>query len=472
MDQFPQKLAKLAIGSLLAPDISQLIADRRFREVRAALAEMLNPDVADVLDELGPQERVVAFRLLSTERAADIFTMLPEDQQGRLLEELGQDQLAEIFNTMEPDDRTDLLGDMPEEQVRQLLGILKPEERREAETLLEYPPESVGRLITPRCIKIRPDWTAQRVLEHVRENGAEAETLEILYVVDEQDRLIDDVPLRSVLLSPPLRRVDSITDGHVASLSAHEDREEAVRMMQRYDEAVLPVVDSRGVLVGIVTFDDIADVATEETTEDIHKLGGLAVLDQPYLSTKLTSMVFKRVGWLAMLFVAGLGTISVMAGFEQRIEQITILAVFVPLIIATGGNSGFQAATVMTRAFALKEVEGSDWMTVTLRELASGFLLGILLAALGFVVAMLVGIWMVRGEEQTLLQSAQLGAAIGLSVLCVVVFGNMVGSMLPFMLRAVGADPATSSTPFVATIVDVCGLLIYFFVATSMLQLR
>jgi magnesium transporter len=471
MPQRKAQFDRIGIGPLLAPDISQFIADRQFREVQAALADLMNPDVADVLDELDPQERVVAFRLLSPERAADVFTLLPEDQQNRLLQELEQDHLAEIFKTMEPDDRTDLLGELPEEQVRHLLGILRPEERREAESLLEYPPDSVGHLITPRHLTVRPEWTAQRVLDHVREQGEDAETLEVLYVIDEDGRLLDDLPLRDVLLSPPQQRVDALTDGQVAFLRASEDREEAVRMMDRYDEAVLPVVDERDVLVGIVTFDDIADVATEEVTEDIHKLGGLAALDQPYLSMKLSRLVSKRVGWLAMLFVAGLGTVTVMAGFEARIEEIAILAVFVPLIIATGGNSGFQAATVMTRAFALKDVEGSDWLKVTARELASGVMLGTVLAVLGFVMATLVGMWMNRGQEEFLLQSLPIGVAVGVSVLCVVVFGNMVGSLLPFALRGLGADPATSSTPFVATIADVCGLLIYFFIATSILGL-
>jgi magnesium transporter len=245
-----------------------------------------------------------------------------------------------------------------------------------------------------------------------------------------------------------------------------------VRAIQRYDMVALPVTDSAGVMVGIVTVDDLLDVAEEEATEDFHKLGGMEALEYPYLSTSIAELTRKRIGWLAILFAAGLGTAAAMAHFEDAIDQLPLLAVFVPLIIATGGNSGFQAATVMTRAIALREVEQRHWVRVFWREISGGLLLGVLLAILGLVMATLVGLWMYRHIDAFLGPALDVGFAVGLAVLSVVLVGNMIGSMLPFLLQKLGFDPATSSTPFVATVVDVVGLILYFTIATWWLDLE
>ncbi|MEX0741686.1 MAG: magnesium transporter, partial [Phycisphaeraceae bacterium] len=275
--------------------------------------------------------------------------------------------------------------------------------------------------------------------------------------------------LRELLFADPDDKVETLMDGQTASLHAADDREVAVHTMERYDMPALPVVDRDDLLVGIVTFDDVADVAEEEATEDFHKLGGVEALDQPYLSTSTATLVRKRVGWLAILFGAGLLTVSAMGAFEKHIDALPLLAVFVPLIIATGGNSGFQAATLMTRAIALREVEPRHFGRVFQREMLGGLMLGLILSAFGFVMATGVGMWMYSGEEAIFLRSAHVGLAVGTSILAVVLFGNMAGSMLPFLLLRMGMDPATGSTPFVATIVDVAGLLIYFTIATLIL---
>lgn len=459
------------MGEAVGPEIAELIEAKQNRQARQVLVDLMDPEVADALMVMAPQIRAIAFRLLPRDRQADIFVLLPEDQQEELLKQLNTEHLVHLINEMEPDDRATLLDEMPGALVSKLMGLMRPEERRQTQMILGYPPESVGRLMTSDYLRVRSEWTAARALEHIRKRGPEIEALDTLYVVDEKGRLVDDVPLRDVILSEPETSIEALMDGQVLSLLATDDREEAVRAMERYDVPSIPVVDRDRVLVGIVTFDDVADVAEEEATEDFHKLGGVAVLDQPYLASSMMHLVNKRVGWLAILFGAGLLTVFAMGSFEDKIGELPLLAVFVPLIIATGGNSGFQAATLMTRAFALKEVEGRHWKRVFGREVTGGLILGLLLAVLGFLLALGVGAWTFRGEEDVLARSAHVGLAVSVSVVAVVLVGNMIGSMLPFLLQRLGADPATSSTPFVATIVDVTGLLLYFSIATAILSL-
>jgi len=459
------------VSELLIPEIVELLAAGKADEVAEAMAQLRDPEVADVLRKLTEEQRALAFAALPPQRAADVFGFLEQPEQEAIVEHVDDGHMATVFNEMDTDDRVEFFADAPDDVVDAALARMEPEERKETEKILEYPEESVGRLIVTDFLTLRAEWTVARALDHIRANGEEVDTLQTLYVVDDQDRLLDMIRLRRLVLAGADELCQSLCEGQVVSLNELDDREEAVRVMERYDLPVLPVVNQAGVLVGIVTFDDMADVAEEEATEDFHKLGGMAALDQGYMVTGLFEMVKKRVGWLAILFAAGLLTVMAMSGFEEHIDKLPLLAVFVPLIIATGGNSGFQAATLMTRAFALKEVQPNDWRKVFVRELASGVVLGGMLAVLGFVLATLVGMWMYRGDEIVVARSMHIGMAVGLSVIGVVVFGNMVGSLLPFVMQSIGADPATSSTPFVATIVDVCGLLIYFSIATAVLGL-
>ncbi|MCC5828577.1 MAG: magnesium transporter [Phycisphaeraceae bacterium] len=458
------------VGELLGPDIGDLIRNKENRAARSALIELMEPEIADALMAMEPPIRAVAFRLLPRDRQADVFVLLPEEQQEQLLNDLNTEQIVHLINEMEPDDRATLLEEMPGQLVAKLMGLMRPEERRQTQTILGYPPESVGRLMTPDYLTVRPDWTCQKAMEHIRKRGPEIESIDTVYVTDGRGSLVDDVGLRQIVLADPEQTIESLMDGMAPSLKATDDREEAVRAMERYDVPAIPVVDRDNVLVGIVTFDDVADVAEEEVTEDFHKMGGVAVLDQPYMASSVIHLVRKRVGWLAILFGAGLFTVVAMQGYEERIEEMTVLALFVPLIIATGGNSGFQAATVMTRAFAVKDVEPHHWKRVFGREMGGGLMLGLLLAILGFLLGTGVGIWHYWGQEELIAQAIRVGIAIAASIIAVVLMGNMIGSMLPFGLQRLGADPATSSTPFVATIVDVVGLVIYFTIASAILM--
>jgi len=455
------------VAELLIPEIGELLAAGKAEEVAAALAELRDPEVADVLSELDHDQRARAFEVLPVDRAADIFDFLEQHQQEAIVEHVHDDHLATVFNEMDVDDRVEFLEDAPDEVVDATLALMKPEQRQQTERVLEYPEESVGRLITTEYLTLRPEWTVRQSLDHLREHGEQAETLHTLYVVDDHDRLIDHIRLRRLVLASAGQTCEELREGQVVSLNAEEDREEAVRVMERYDLPVLPVVDRDGVLLGIVTFDDVAEVAEEEITEDMHKMGGLEALTTPYISTSIAELVRKRGVWLMLLFVGGLLTVFAMSYFHDQLEEMAILALFVPLIIASGGNSGSQAATLIIRSLAIGEVRTSDWLRVLRREMVSGLVLGSLLGVLGLIVASLVTFFMPGGGVWP--HAVHVGFAIGTAVVGVILVGVTVGSMLPIALESLGLDPAAVSTPFVATIVDVTGLVIYFLVAMTIL---
>lgn len=458
---------KPMMSVLLAPDIGEMLDERRTHEVRAALGNLHVPEIADLLEELAPHHRAVAFRLLPRDVAADVFTELPGEQQTQLLSDLTNEQLALMFNEMDPDDRAELFDEMPGRLAVQLLNMMRPEERRATQVILGYPPESVGRLMTPEYLTLRPEWTVQQALDHIRRHGRDAETVHILYLIDDRGRLLDDVRIRALLLAETDATIESLMDHSAVSLNARDDREEAVRVMERYDVSTLPVVDRDNVLVGIVTFDDVADVAVEETTEDIQKSAAVAPLQEPYLDTTLRTMFTKRAGWLAVLFLGQMLTATAMETFEGQLEAVIVLAIFIPLIISSGGNSGSQATSLIIRAMAVGEVELRDWAHVMRREILVGISLGVFLAAIGLV---RIAGWQWLGWYDYGSQYLLVALTVAITLVGVVSWGSLVGSMLPFALRRLGLDPATSSAPFVATLVDVTGLMIYFSAATIVLR--
>lgn len=461
-----------AVGELLAPEITELLEAKQPAAARAALLDLLDAEVAEVLMVLEPRHRVVAFRLLPRDRAADIFAYFDQDEQEELVNGLTSEQAAAIFNALDPDDRVNFFEDAPEELAERLLALMRPEERAETEKILEYPEESVGRLMTPEYLTVRSEWTVGEALEHIRAFGHDAETINTLYVVDEVGHLTNHISLRKIILADPRQSVAKYLEQNIETvrLTATDDRERAVRTMEKYDLPVVPVVDENGVMVGIVTFDDVADVAEEEVTEDVQKMGGMAALGAAYLSTPLSELVRKRGIWLAVLFCGGLLTVTAMGFFEESIQRYAVLALFVPLIIASGGNSGTQAAALTIRALAVGDLEPRDWAAVCRRELLTGLMMGAGLGVMGLAVGTLVGATGFGGEPRPMPESLRFGLAIGASVLCVVMVGAIVGSMLPFLLKRLGFDPATGSTPLVATLVDVCGLLIYFTLAVLILR--
>jgi magnesium transporter len=460
------------VGKLLAPEIRGLIDARNFGALRELFSDWPPADVADVILDLPEDEQVIVFRVLPAAVAADLFEYIGIEEQQTLLRAMAHEQVGAILNEMSPDDRTALLEELPSAAARQLIRLLTPDERRVATALLGYPEYSVGRLMTPDFISVPEDWTVQQVLDYVREFGRDSETLNIIYVVDERGKLIDDVRIREFLLRPLATKVSEIRDQNFVALKVNDSQEEALNVFRKYDRAALPVVDSSGVLVGIVTSDDMLDVAEEEATEDIQKIGGMEALDEPYMRISLWKMVRKRAGWLVVLFLGEMLTATAMANYQDEIAKAVVLALFLPLIISSGGNSGSQASTLIIRAMALGEVTLRDWWRVASRELRAGLSLGAILGAIG---AARVMIWSFIGEKYMHREIygphwPLVAATVGIALVGVVLWGSLSGSMLPFVLRRVGADPATSSAPFVATLVDVTGLVIYFSIALLIMR--
>jgi len=455
-----------ALNSLLGPDIAEILASRRYDQLRDALVELEPADLAELIGDSKGDTAAVIFRLLPRDLAAETFSHLDTEQQQALIDKLGNERLAAIINEMEPDDRTALLEELPAEVAQRLIALLTPEQRRITQTILGYPEESIGRLMTPDYVRVKPEWTIAHAMEHIRKYGQDAETINVIYVVDEAGRLIDDLRIRQFLLADPRHTVESIMDRNVVALHATDDREEAVRQMQRYDRVALPVVDSRNILVGIVTADDVADVAEAEATEDIQKMSGMEALDEPYLQIRLTRMIRKRAGWLCALFLGEMLTATAMGYFQEEIARAVILALFVPLIISSGGNSGSQATTLVIRAMALGELRLRDWWRVVRREFLAGLCLGTILASIGITrILAWQAAFRVYGEHSVLV-----ALTVGFSLVGVVLWGTLAGSTLPFILRRLGFDPASASAPFVATLVDVTGLIIYFTVASIVLH--
>jgi magnesium transporter len=398
--------------------------------------------------------------------AATVFEYLEHDAKDTLLKAMAQEDVAALLNDMAPDDRTMFLEELPATATRQLLGLLTPKERSVAVTLLGYPEGSIGRLMTPHYVAVREGWTVREVLDYVRAHGQDSETLNVIYVIDEQGLLIDDIRIREFLLAPVDRRVADLMDRRFVSLKATDDQTAAVAVFREYDRSALPVTDTAGMLIGIVTIDDVLDVAEATATREIQRIGGSEALDEPYMDIGFGRMIQKRAGWLTALFLGEMLTATAMASFEQEITKAVVLALFVPLIISSGGNSGSQAATLVIRALALGEVGLRDWWRVMRREILAGVALGLILGTIGFLRITLWSAFADTYGQHWLL----IAWTVALSLVGVVLWGTLTGSLLPLLMRRLGFDPAASSAPFVATLVDVTGLVIYFTVALVILH--
>jgi len=451
---------------LLEPELQRLIDDQSYRELRDALGVMEPEDIADMIETLPPESGVVAFRVLPREVSGEAFASLNQTAQESLLEELGTERSARVIEMMDPDDRVALLDELPVEIATRLIARFSPQNRKITQAILGYPPESVGRLMTPDYVRVRKDWTIERALKHIRMYGHDAETINWVFVIDHEQKLIDDIHIRHIILADPESTIEELMDNEYVALFAADDQEEAVRIMNRYDRSALPVVDSLGLLVGIVTVDDIADVAEEEFTEDVQKLGGMEALDAPYMTSPVASMFKKRGGWLAGLFLMQIFTISIMGFFDEQLNKAVVLALFVPMIIASGGNTGTQAASLLVRAIAVEEVTLSAWWKIMRKELLTGTFLGLTLGVLGMLVVWILSLTPMVQTPHLLV----LALTVGLAVFMIVIWGSLIGSMFPLLLDRVGMDPAASSSPLVATLMDVSGLTIYFVVALLLLS--
>jgi len=454
------------LGKTIQPEITELVRNRQLATLRDVLLDFHPNELAELIEDIEENDRAIVFRVLPQNLAADVFEYLDFDLQNALIKTLAQSELAGVLNEMAPDDRTAFLEDLPDSVVRQLIALLSPSERSIAQALLGYPEDSVGRIMTPDYVSVRSEWTVQQVLEYVREKGHDSETLNVIYIGDEQNRLMGELPIRKLLLSAPDKIVMDIMNDHFLSLLVTESKENAVLVFQEYDRDAIPVVSPNGILLGIITIDDVLDIAQEADTEDIQKFGGTEALDYPYSETPLMELVKKRAGWLVILFLGEMLTATAMSYFEEEISKAVVLALFVPLIISSGGNSGSQAATLIIRAMALGEITLKSWYYVLRREIVSGLMLGSVLGAIGFLrIALWSSFTNIYGEHWLLV-----AFTVGTSLVGVVLWGTLSGSMLPFALRRFGFDPAASSAPFVATLVDVTGLVIYFSVAAIVLR--
>jgi magnesium transporter len=446
--------------------ITSLIQEGEFFKLKELLKNFEPAELVELIEEEEEREQLIIFRLLPLNLATQVFEYLNLDIQKHFLANLSQDKISDILNEMSPDDRTALLEFLPDDFVKELIQTLSEPERRVTLELLGYPEYSVGRLMTPDYIAIRENWTVQQVLDYIRRHGGQSETLSVLYVTDERGILIDDIGIREVLLADPQKRVRELMDNRYVFLKAMQDQEEAIEVFRRNDRVALPVVNDEGLLFGIVTIDDILDIREEEDTEDIQKLGGSEALDEPYLNIPLPRMVQKRAGWLVILFLGELLTASAMQFFEGELQKAIVLVQFIPLIISSGGNSGSQATSLIIRAMSLGEFTVRDWWMVLRREILSGLALGVILGVVGFGrIAVWQMITPIYGEHWV-----PVGLTVAFALLGIVLWGSLAGSMLPMLLKRLGLDPATSSAPFVATLVDVTGLIIYFTVALVFLR--
>ncbi|MBA3889483.1 MAG: magnesium transporter [Gemmatimonadaceae bacterium] len=460
---------ELPVAALLAPDILALLDESP--ETIATEVEELHPaDLADVA-ELLPEERLAAFlSALPRARAADVLEYMNEDARTVLFEALPAEIAAQLIEHMTPDDRADVLDELDEDRADEILEEMDDDKAEETEQLLRFESDEAGGLMTTEYISVEETLSVEAALEEVRAaaRSGRREAMYAVYTRDAQGRLSGVLSLRELLAAPPGAKVLDNAWTEVVRVLPTADREEVARAASDYDLIAVPVVSESGHLMGVVTVDDVIDAIHEEQTEDVQKLGGMEALDEPYMSIGFVDMIKKRVGWLSVLFIGSLFTATVIGYFQEELSRADILTVFIPLIISSGGNSGSQATSLIIRAMALGEISPRDWWRVARREFQFGLTLGVLLGILGFA---RVAVWEWFGWAAVASSHpALIALTIGVSVLGVVTFGSMVGSMLPFLLRRLGLDPASASAPFVATLVDVTGLVIYFMVALAVLS--
>jgi magnesium transporter len=434
--------------------------------LREFLDEQNISDVVELVNEF-PENEATIIDNMTVHRAVSVFKILDINQQKYIIKELPARKTAKILNELPPDDRTDFLEELPKAAIRDLIKLLDPEERKITLSLLGYPEDSVGRLMTPDYVYVYPQYTVAQVIDTIRKYGKNSETIDVIYIIDEKGGLIDDIRIRDLLLAKPEDIVADIIDGRFVALNVYDDQEHASQVFKMNNRTAIPVVDDNDVLLGIVTIDDILWVTNEEFSEDMQKMGGTEALNEPYLDISIFKLFKKRITWLVVLFFGEMFTATAMGYFEGEIKKVTLLALFVPLILSSGGNSGSQASTLIIQAMSIGEITIANWWKILRREITSGLLLGAVLGIIGFFRVM---VWHsiapgLYGEHWILI-----AFTIGLTLIGVVLWGTIMGSMLPILLKRLGADPAASSAPFVATLVDVTALVIYFTVALLILR--
>jgi magnesium transporter len=430
-----------------------------------AAESLLSDELIEAWPALSAEERLEGFRLLTPVEAEELYLGLEARDQVSLLLELPPRERQIWIRQLPPDDAADFLQEAPDEERARLLDLIDPDTRREVTALLAYAEDEAGGLMSPRYARLRPEMRVDEAISYLRRQARQRlETIYYIYVLDAEQHLLGVVSFRELFAAPPDKTVRDVMRTDVVTVPDDMDQEAVSDVIAQHDLMAVPVLDAEGRIKGIVTIDDIVDVVREEATEDIQKIGGTSALDAPYLQVSILEMVRKRVGWLAVLFVGSLLTATVISYFEDQIARAVVLALFIPLIISSGGNSGSQATTLVIRALAIGEVRPRDWLLVLGREIQAGLALGAILGGIGFVRVTLFP----PAEPGT--PTELIAAVVAVSLVGIVLWGSLVGAMLPFALRRLGFDPASASAPFVATLVDVTGLVIYFSVATLFLR--
>lgn len=466
------------VAALLAPDIVALL-DESPADLAAETEEMHPADLADVAELLETEQLHELLRALGPARAADVLEYLDEEIRTEYLEGITPRQAAELVTEMTPDDRADTLEEIDEEHAEDILSEIPAEARRETERLLEYESDTAGGIMTTEFVSVSADMSVEAALDNVRAiaRTGRKEAMYAIYATDSQGRVSGVLSLRELLAAMPGSKISDIAWTEVVSVSPSADREEVARVIANYDLVAVPVVSESGHIMGVITVDDVIDAIQEEQTEDVQKLGGMEALDEPYSQISFWRMIKKRAGWLSALFIGEMLTATALGVYQGEIDKRTVLAIFLPLIVSSGGNSGSQGTSLIIRALALREVSLKDWWRVAGREIMTGVTLGIILAIIGFARIML---WQKMAGHHWMVGPVELGhdygpdyrlvaTTVAFSLVGVVTFGTLAGSMLPFLMRRLGFDPASASAPFIATLVDVTGLIIYFNVALHVL---
>lgn len=431
-----------------------LIEDKNWKALKEKLSAIDPLQIAEIIEELPKTAQIILFRLLPREMAKETFQYLSHEEQEEIIKQLAanSNQITNLLNDLDPDDRTAFLEELPGKVSQRLMQMMSPEEQGITIKLLGYPEDSIGRLMTPEYVALKPHYTVAEALDHIRRFGRNSETLNVIYIVDEQWKLLDDLRIKELILARPEQRITELTDNRFTALSAYDDQEVAIRQFQDQDRVALPVTDSDGILIGIVTFDDVMDVVEEEHTEDFQRFGSIqdAVINP--LKAKVTYLYNKRIVWLFALVFMNVFSGAAIACFESVIASVVSLVFFLPLLIGSGGNAGSQSATLMIRALAVGEVQMRDWLKLLGKELLVSLLLGVTMA---------LGVMVIAG-----FRAPEVIAVVAITMTLTVIAGSLIGMSLPFIFTKFKADPATASAPLITSVCDILGVVIYFSVAT------
>ena len=434
-------------------EIRVLIENKEWKHVKSLLSELSPVKIIEVMEGFDLQTQILILRLLSRNKSADVFSKLGPDRQESILRSMNNNQIKQVITELPPDDRTEVFGDLPGKLTQKLLNILPLEDRRETLALLGYPEDSVGRLMTPDYVAVRSYWKIGRALDHIRERGKDAETIDIVYVIGDNWKLLDSLAIRKFILADPQQKVETIMDYSFVGISVFEDQEQAVKKMSEFDIVALPVIDADNILLGIVTIDDVLDVLEEETTEDFHKTAAIAPVGIQYTTASAWTLYVKRITWLSILLVAGFLSSTIISTYEATLETVIALAFFIPILIDSGGNTATQSATLIIRAISTGDLTLRKWFRVAKKELLTGLLLGATLGVVLFFGSFLFD------------DAYPLALTLGVTTISVVLLANLTGAVLPILLTKLKLDPAVVSSPLLTTIIDAAGLLIYFSVA-------